>query len=85
LETTKTMLRKMCSIHAAAIKKVGVPLNDDFAKDNADEEDVVNSWTVVATTTTGKQIEIDADFSYRINKEINEHLEDNYECSWMED
>ncbi len=30
LETTKTMLRKMCSIHAAAIAKTGVPLNEAF-------------------------------------------------------
>jgi len=30
LGTVKTMLRKMCSIHVAAIKKVGVPLNEAF-------------------------------------------------------
>ena len=30
LEAVKTMLREMCSIHAAAIKKVGVPLNEAF-------------------------------------------------------
>jgi hypothetical protein len=30
LEATKTMLRKMCSIHAAAIAQTGVPLNEAF-------------------------------------------------------
>ena len=30
LEKVKKMLREMCSIHVAAIKKVGVPLNEAF-------------------------------------------------------
>jgi hypothetical protein len=86
LETTKTMLRKMCSIHAAAIAQTGVPLNEAFAqKNDEDEEDIIDSWTVWATTTTGKKIEVDVDFSYRLNKEINEYLEDTCKCSWVED
>jgi len=34
LDAVKTMLRKMCSIHAAAIAQTGVPLNEVFAKEN---------------------------------------------------
>lgn len=30
LEAVKTLLRKMCSIHHAAIVKTGVPLNEAF-------------------------------------------------------
>jgi len=45
LETTKTMLRKMCSIHAAAIVQTGVPLNEAFAKENEDEEDMDRKLT----------------------------------------
>ena len=84
-ESVKTMLREMCSIHAAAIAQTGVPLNEAFAKENEDEKDVIDSWTVIATTTTGEKIVVDTDFSYSLNKEINEHLEDTCKCSWVED
>ena len=36
-EKVKKMLREMCSIHVAAIKQTGVPLNEAFGRENEDE------------------------------------------------